>query len=94
MNGVVVGSRAGDTLELFSWKDLHVEQKFYWSASALKVGISLLQGNRELSTLKIVQRGSECVHCIVRSQLSQESFVRSKLEGIKQSLIALRFCAK
>lgn len=42
MNGVVVGSRAGDTLELFSWKDLHIEQKFYWSASALKVGVSLL----------------------------------------------------
>lgn len=42
MSGVVVGSRAGDMLELLSWKDLHVEQKFYWSASALRVGVSLL----------------------------------------------------
>lgn len=46
MNGVGMGGRAGDTLELFSLKDLHVEQKFYVSTSALRVEVSTTVGKQ------------------------------------------------
>lgn len=86
-----MGCRTGDILELFSLKDMYVEQKCYLFIMARRIEVSATLGKQNCLLSGLCGGVVRGFIILLGPRLYSRKSARDKLEGIKKSLIVLEY---